>query len=505
VPDMNPENFHLLEKKVLKVLRSKNLADLEQIVNESDLTIDQIRRSIEWLKEKKLVDLEIKEEKTISLGKEGKKAKENGLPEKRLVDKLNNDEKIELEKLFARSDLEQDELSAALGYARAEKWITIFKENNTIMIKKDNNIPKSKLEEILNKISDQMHLTNFTEDERKVLRVMSKRPDYIVEELTKKVKVRITETGLKISEKIGDEDYTDVLTPKLLESGEWRNVNFRPLNVESASPNIYSGRKHPIRIFIDEVREIFVSLGFQEVEGPIVQSSFWNFDALFTPQDHSARDIQDTFYLDKEESTLDIDKQILNNVSNVHENGSETGSEGWGYKWNVELAKKMVIRTHTTCVSVRHLADNKPVEDRVFSVGRVFRNEKVTFKNLVEFHQIEGIVVGDKVTLRDLMGLLTKFYNKLGFNKIKFWPSFFPYTEPSLQSMVYHEGLSKWIELGGMGIFRPEVTKPLGVNNPVLAWGSGLERLVMLRYGIDDVRKLYENDLDWLRGVPLCP
>ena len=177
---------------------------------------------------------------------------------------------------------------------------------------------------------------------------MSKRPDYIVEELTKKVKVRITETGLEISEKIGDEDYTDVLTPKLLESGEWRNVNFRPLNVESASPNIYSGRKHPIRIFIDEVREIFVSLGFQEVEGPIVQSSFWNFDALFTPQDHSARDIQDTFYLDKEESTLDIDKQILNNVSSVHENGSETGSEGWGYLWNVELAKKMVMRTHTT-------------------------------------------------------------------------------------------------------------------------------------------------------------
>ena len=165
----------------------------------------------------------------------------------------------------------------------------------------------------------------------------------------------------------------------------------------------------------------------------------------------------------------------------------------------------MVMRTHTTCVSVRNLADNKPDEARVFSVGRVFRNEKVTFKNLVEFHQIEGIVVGKDVTLRDLMGLLTKFYKKLGFDKIKFWPSFFPYTEPSLQSMVYHEGLGKWIELGGMGIFRPEVTKPLGVDNPVLAWGSGLERLVMLRYGIDDVRKLYENDLDWLRGVPLCP
>ena len=163
------------------------------------------------------------------------------------------------------------------------------------------------------------------------------------------------------------------------------------------------------------------------------------------------------------------------------------------------------MRTHTTSVTVKHLADNIPKEARVFSIGRVFRNEKVTFKNLVEFHQIEGIVVGKEVTLRDLMGLLTKFYHKLGLKKIKFWPSFFPYTEPSLQSMVYHEGLSKWIELCGMGIFRPEVTLPLGVNNPVLAWGGGLERLVMLKYGIDDVRKLYENDIDWLRRTALCP
>ena len=275
------------------------------------------------------------------------------------------------------------------------------------------------------------------------------------------------------------------------------------MNVESPAPTIYSGKKHPVRIFIDEVREIFVSLGFQEVEGSIVQSSFWNFDALFTPQDHPAREIQDTFYIENEESSLKVDEQILKNVEEVHKNGANTGSKGWRYNWNIEQARRMVMRTHTTCVSVRNLADNKPDEARVFSVGRVFRNEKVTFKNLVEFHQIEGIVVGKDVTLRDLMGLLTKFYKKLGFDQIKFWPSFFPYTEPSLQSMVYHKGLGKWIELGGMGIFRPEVTKPLGVDNPVLAWGSGLERLVMLRYGIDDVRKLYENDLDWLRGVPL--
>jgi phenylalanyl-tRNA synthetase alpha chain len=150
------------------------------------------------------------------------------------------------------------------------------------------------------------------------------------------------------------------------------------------------------------------------------------------------------------------------------------------------------------------LADNKPEEARVFSVGRVFRNEKLTYKHLAEFYQVEGIVVGKNVTLRDLMGLQTEFYAKMGLNKVKFWPSFFPYTEPSLQSMVYHEKLGKWVELFGMGIFRPEVTLPVGVKNPVLAWGGGLERIAMLRYGLDDVRELYNNRLSWLRSVPKC-
>ena len=502
---MNTNNLHLLERKLLQVMSGRNEAELEDLVSDSGLTLDQIRRSVEWLKEKNLIEVKMNEIKLITLGREGERAKQKGLPEKRLVDKLKTGEDIELSELPKKIDLNQDELSAALGYARSEKWIKIFKKDNRVMIRKEGNSAVSRVEEVLNKISGPTELSNFVSEEQEILRSLVKRPDYISYEIVKKTRIKITKDGLEIARNIKDDNYIDVLTPKMLESGEWRNNTLRPLNVESPAPTIYSGKKHPVRIFIDEVREIFVSLGFQEVEGSIVQSSFWNFDALFTPQDHPAREIQDTFYIANEKSSLNVDKQILKNVEGVHKNGADTGSKGWGYQWNIEQARRMVMRTHTTCVSVRNLADNKPDEARVFSVGRVFRNEKVTFKNLVEFHQIEGIVVGKDVTLRDLMGLLTKFYKKLGFDKIKFWPSFFPYTEPSLQSMVYHEGLGKWIELGGMGIFRPEVTKPLGVDNPVLAWGSGLERLVMLRYGIDDVRKLYENDLDWLRGVPLCP
>ncbi len=503
--DMNTNNLHLLERKLLQVMSKKNEAELEDLVSDSGLTVDQIRRSVEWLKEKNLIEVKMSEIKLISLGKEGQSAKQNGLPEKRLVENLKSGESVELSELPKKIDLNQDELSAALGYARSENWIKIFKKDNKVMISKEEDNPTSRIEELLNKISEPTELTSFTSEEQEILRALVKRPDYILYEIVKKTRIKITKNGLEIANNIKEDNYIDALTPKMLESGEWRNNTLRPLNVESPAPTIYSGKKHPVRIFIDEVREIFVSLGFQEVEGSIVQSSFWNFDALFTPQDHPAREIQDTFYIENEESSLKVDEQILKNVEEVHKNGANTGSKGWRYNWNIEQARRMVMRTHTTCVSVRNLADNKPDEARVFSVGRVFRNEKVTFKNLVEFHQIEGIVVGKDVTLRDLMGLLTKFYKKLGFDQIKFWPSFFPYTEPSLQSMVYHKGLGKWIELGGMGIFRPEVTKPLGVDNPVLAWGSGLERLVMLRYGIDDVRKLYENDLDWLRGVPLCP
>jgi phenylalanyl-tRNA synthetase alpha chain len=205
--------------------------------------------------------------------------------------------------------------------------------------------------------------------------------------------------------------------------------------------------------------------------------------------------MQDTFYVPQIKQTLFADnQQYIDNVSRVHRNG-------WQYEWDLGEAKRTVLRTHTTPVTIKYLADNKLQDARVFTVGRVFRNEKTSYKHLVEFNQIEGIVTGSNVTLRDLMGLQAEFYSKLGINKVKFWPTFFPYTEPSLQSMIYNEILDKWVELFGMGIFRPEVTEPLGIKNRVLAWGGGIERIAMLRFGLNDVRDLYANNLGWLRSV----
>ena len=285
-------------------------------------------------------------------------------------------------------------------------------------------------------------------------------------------------------------------------SGKGREIDLAQLDsgaidVEADVPHVHAARIHPLKDVINEIRETFVHLGFTEITGNLSQSSFWNFDALFTPQDHPARELQDTFYLQGLNAKQLATSTQIKNVSSAHK-------KGWRYFWDVQEAKKMVLRTHTTCITIKHLADKKPDEARIFSLGRVFRNEKVSYKHLVEFNQVEGVVVGKHITLRDLMGIQREFYRKIGLTKVKFWPTFFPYTEPSLQSMVYNERLGKWIELFGMGIFRPEVTKPLGITKPVLAWGGGIERIAMLKFGLDDVREFYNNNLSWLRTASKC-
>jgi phenylalanyl-tRNA synthetase alpha chain len=500
------KTFHNLERKLLKTFEKHKEANIEELSKNAGMSLDQTRRTIEWLKSKKLISSKIEKTITITLGVEGRRAAREGLPERRLIQKIiacgGSSKMEELKKRFSDND---QEFSAALGNARKLGWIFIQPIQNVLSVKISENTELSSEEKLLKRLgSEDISIKYLTSDELRILSNLKNRPNYILEKESKKTSIKITNEGLKTLEKLGDEDYLEELTPDILISEEWKYLPFRPRNLDSPSPVIYSGKKHPIQRFIDEVREIFVSLGFTEIEGQIIQPCFWNFDALFIPQDHPAREMQDTFYLSGVKFEDIIDKESLKNVSKAHENGGKTGSAGWGYDWDISKSKDAVLRTHTTAVTVKYLADVKPKEARVFSIGRVFRNEKVTFKNLAEFYQIEGITVGEGVNLRNIMGLLSNFYTRLGLKKVKFWPTFFPYTEPSLQSMVYFEKLGKWVELCGMGIFRPEVTKPLGIDNPVLAWGGGLERLVMLRHNVSDIRELYNNNLGWLRRISLC-
>jgi len=468
--------LHDIEKQIIKLLQSTPNLTEEQLSQETKLSMDQIRRGVEWLRQKKLADVTETINVSYSLGKNGLEALKNGLPERRLVNLVNDGPKTFDE---VQSSLQGPDFNAAIAHAKKNDWISIEKTDtgSKISLKGSPGIHpiRNPEEHIISVIGATGKLRSVGEV-NPAINSLIERPDFIIKHEEKSKTVSLSETGKKID-------------LEKLDSGA--------IDVEADVPHVHAARIHPLKDTINEIRETFVHLGFTEINGNLSQSSFWNFDALFTPQDHPARELQDTFYLkDLNAKQLATPTQIKN-VSNAHK-------KGWRYYWDIQEAKKMVLRTHTTCVTIKHLADKKPDEARIFSLGRVFRNEKLSFKHLAEFNQVEGIVVGKHITLRDLMGIQKEFYRKIGLTKVKFWPTFFPYTEPSLQSMVYNEKLGKWIELFGMGIFRPEVTKPLGITKPVLAWGGGIERIAMLKFGLDDVREFYNNNLSWLRTATKC-
>ena len=296
----------------------------------------------------------------------------------------------------------------------------------------------------------------------------------------------------------------NILTSDDITSGEWRNIQLRQYDVTLEAEHVAPAKIHLMQKIIRETREAFLEMGFTEIVSPMVESAFWDFDALFQPQDHPARDMQDTFYLTHPDEAKLPEAEVVERIKRTHEDGGDTGSSGWGYSWSEKRAKQTVLRTHTTASTIRALAEDPNPPRKVFCVGKVFRNEALSYKHLPEFHQVDGIIIDENGNLATLLGTLKEFYRKMGFDKVRFKPDFFPYTEPSAEISVYMESKGSWIEFGGSGIFRPEVTRPLGCNVPVLAWGLGLERLAMLRYGLKDIRELYWSDIDKIKEVPLC-
>ena len=461
--------FHDIEKKILETLQKVPNQTPEQLSKNTELSIDQIRRGIEWLRLKGFAIVTESEKITFSLGPNGLDSLKNGLPERKLINMLKDEPKT-FEQI--RSALSGAGFNVAIANAKKNGWIKIEKGNSDSLVsikEKPIETPEEKLLSFIGeKTVSQEEITNSL-----AMKILLSRPNYIIQTSEKLKNISLADAALSLDTSISSSGAIDV---------------------EADVSSIFAARTHPLQDTIDEIREIFVNLGFSEIFGSMTQSSFWNFDALFTPQDHPARELQDTFYLEDTELKNPATSSQIKNISLSH-------SKNWKYDWKLSESQKMVLRTHTTCVTIKHLAEQKPENARIFSLGRVFRNEKVSYKHLVEFNQIEGIVIGNNTTLRDLMGIQKEFYKKLGLTKIKFWPTFFPYTEPSLQTMVYNEKLGKWIELFGMGIFRPEVTKPLGIDKPVLAWGGGIERIAMLKYELDDVREFYNNNLSWLRSA----
>ena len=501
--DKTIKELSLNEKKVLLAL--KNLhgkGSPEDIFKNGQFSQDvEVSNAASWLQSKKLVTMDNHIKTVYSLGKEGKRFVEKGLPERRAL-KLLADSKGTSNLKDLSSVLDSDEISVAIGWLKTNGWASIRKEKDTIIEMTDKG--KKALSEVteVEKLLRLLHEHPEQEIEKDSIKPLASRKNVIKEKelITSTIALtdhgkKVVETGFEIQEEISQ------VTSAVIKNSEWKQKTIRPYDIHAFAPAIYGGKPHPLVKLISEIRQIFVEMGFQEIQGNYVESCFWNMDVLFIPQDHPAREMQDTFYC-KVPAKLPIqEKQLLEEIARVHENGGTTGSTGWGYKFSKTEGERALLRTHTTVNTIRYLYNHPKPPCKVFSLERVFRKENIDATHLPEFYQIEGIIYEENANFRQLIGILKEFYRRMGFEKIRFRPGYFPYTEPSMEVEVFWNG--KWMELGGSGIFRPEVTEPIGVKNPVLAWGLGLERIAMLRYGLSDIRSLYISDLDWLRKTPL--
>lgn len=491
------------EKKVLLTLNKLGgKATPQEILNRGGFKEEvEVMNAASWLRSKKLVKIESHIKTIYSLDKEGRQYLKKGLPERRALKIIyEKNGRAKLEDLSKK--LSKNEIPIAIGWLKRKKWVRIKKEKDTIL-------------EITEEGKKAVH---YETDEEKILKLLNKKTNIEINKnrvksllsrknILKEKEVvtsniiltdegkKIIQRGIKLREEISQ------ITSDMIKKRDWKNKIIREYDINAFAPSIYGGKPHPLISLIQEIRTIFLEMGFEEIQGDYVESCFWNMDVLFIPQDHPARELHDTLYL-KHPAKIEIkEKKLMEIVSEVHENGGITDSDGWGYKFSKEESSKTILRTHTTVNTIRYLYNNPEPPCKVFSIGRVFRKENLDPTHLPEFYQIEGIVHEEDANFRQLIGILKEFYRRMGFEKVRVRPGYFPYTEPSMEVEVFWN--NKWMELGGSGIFRPEVTEPVGVKNPVLAWGLGLERLAMLRYGLEDIRDLYISDLGWLKKTPL--
>ncbi len=408
------------------------------------------------------------------LTEEGKRYLEKGLPETNLIRLLSREGPLPVEKI----DLENKHI--AIAWAKKNNWIRI--ENGTVMLTPEG-AKAVEMEYPLEKALREIDAHGRCEES--LLRILESR------RLVEKIK------------KLPEVNEITQLTPEIIISGIWKTKPFKRYDVLAPAPEAFLGKKHPYVQFVEEVREKLVEMGFEEVKSPIVESEFWNCDALFMPQDHPARSVHDVFHLKTPNKARIPDEKLFERVKLTHESGWLTGSKGWGF-WDQETALKLVLRSQTTAASVRYLAGFEGEEAKVFCIDRVFRPDVIDKTHLIEFDQCEGIIVGKNITFRHLLGMLKEFaQNVLGTEKIRFIPHYYPFTEPSVDMAVYFPRLKKWVEIVGSGMFRPEVLKPLGIKQNVAAWGFGFSRLAMLKLEIDDIRFLFARDIKWLREFPV--
>jgi len=493
------ESLSPLERQILPFIQE----DLDNLIRRSGLDRTSVLRALEFLNAKKAIKLNITKNKIIDIGDNGVHYRKKGLPERQLIYLLEKGN-LDLKEALKQSRLSENEFKAALGALKKKAMIEI--KNGTLILSGNREeITKKTLEEQFIELLP-IDYNSLKPEQKFAFENLKERKDIILIEEKQVILWELTHIGEQLIQvDLGDtDDLIETLTPEIIAKGGWQGKKFRRYDIISPVPQIYGGKKHFVNQAVEYGRKVWSELGFQEMKGNLIQSSFWNFDALFTAQDHPVREMQDTFFLNYE---IEInDKKLIDKVKQAHEKGIDD-SKGWQYSWNEKESKKAVLRTHTTCLSAQALytLSKLPKEQRrgkFFAIGKCFRNETVDWSHGFEFNQTEGIVVDENVNFRHLLGYLKEFFKKMGFEKIRFRPAYFPYTEPSVEIDVFHPERKVWLELGGAGIFRPEVTASLlGIKTPVLAWGPGFDRIIMDYYKIKDLREMYKNDIKTLREM----
>lgn len=498
------QSLHNYERKVLSVIDREST--LDEIAKKSGLQEIEAMRGIQWLENKSLVKTSEETKEIVDLDNNGKDYVKQGLPEKRFLQNVKGNTPIS--EIKKKANLKDEEISVCLGVLRGKAAISIKKDKELLvsLLPNANKIlDKESLEEHFLKKHFPIETAHLKDEEKFALDSLRKRKQIVkVEKKTTKL-VDLTELGSTIKKQASTlGNYEDRLTPRMLKEGSWKDKSFRYYDVKINVPQIFAGRKQHYAHFLDNVRAKFLSLGFKEMFGPIVETEFWDMDALFMPQFHSARDIHSAYYL-KDPKHQNIDEKLLEKVKASHEIGKGTLSRGWQYKFDENKTKQLILRTQGTALSARMLASKElKIPGKYFGIARCFRPDVVDATHAADFNQVEGIVVEEGLNFMHLKGLLKMFAEEFAeTDQIKITPGYFPFTEPSAELFAKHPELG-WIELGGSGIFRPELVEPLtGKEISVLAWGLGVDRLAMFKLGINDIRELFSHNLKFLRSAKL--
>jgi phenylalanyl-tRNA synthetase alpha chain len=479
-------------------------AAVEQVARESGLSLSASMRAGLSLQDQNLLRILERRRIVIRLTEEGISYAQMSVPERRLVEAALETGEEEVSGLSKKVRVSKEMVPIAIGWIRRKGWGEIVNRGGqpVLVVRRR---PDETSDELLLKTiyqEKQIEADDVPDTLKEAVAILKGRNLIELQERIDREFELTNEGHILIRTGVSSVKETTALTSDLILSGRWRDVKLREYDVSASPPEFYPGKKHVFAEFMNEAKRVLTAMGFEEYEGPFVETEFWNFDVLFQAQDHPAREIHDSYRV-KYPRQGDIEsRELAERVKSTHQDGWITKSTGWNYEWNYDIARRLVLRTQTTAVSIRYLSTHQRPPVKMYCLSKVFRPDVLDAKHAMEFYQLDGIV-GDKgINVRHLLGFLREFARSLGLGEVRFRPHYFPFTEPSVESYVKHPKLG-WVEFVGSGVFRPEVLKPLGIDFPVIAWGMGFDRLAMIGLGIDDIRELYSRRLDWLRSKPL--